>query len=115
VIDVGGNTATSAAIPVPDRAAVDESLTFDDGLMPPAGRTVVTSTSGAGTSLDSSPGTGPAGSAAMRCTDNSTTEAKAQRAAIEYELPARRFQWHKPPIGEAIEVALAQEPRPLPE
>jgi hypothetical protein len=93
VIDIGGNTATSASIPVPDQAAVDETLTFDDGLMPPDGWTVVRSTSGTGTCVDSRPGTGPAGSAAMRCTDNSRTETTTQRAAIEYELPAKRFQW----------------------
>jgi len=93
VIDIGGKRATSVPIPVPDQEAVDETLTFDDGLMPPAGWMEVTSASGTGTSVDSIPGTGPAGSAAMRCTDNSTTETKTQRAAIEYELPTKRFQW----------------------
>jgi hypothetical protein len=93
VIDVGGKRARSVAIPVPDQAAVDESLTFDDALMPPAGWIRVTSTSGTGTSVGRISGTGPAGSPAMRCTDNSTTETRTQRAAIEYELTSKRFQW----------------------
>src|SRR5262249_42330300 len=46
VIDVRGDSATSPPIAVPNAIATDEKINFEDGAMPPAGWTALTSTSG---------------------------------------------------------------------
>jgi Peptidase family M23 len=85
VIDVGGNTVTSAPIPVPNQIATDEKADFEDGAMPPAGWTALTSTSGKGTTAHS-------GMRGMLSVDGSKKK-RTQRAAIEHVLPSGRFEW----------------------
>ena len=92
VIDVKGNIATSAPIPVPDQNATNEKVDFEDGAMPPAGWTKVISTSGTGTTVTNDPTAAHSGSRGMRCVDNSTAKSR-QRAGIEHALPAGRFEW----------------------
>ncbi len=93
VFDLGGNFVTSVPIDVPQQIAVDEFVDFEDGAMPPIGWSVVTSTTGTGTTVVNDPSAAHFGSRGMLCTDDSTTETKTQRAAIEYSLPSRRFEW----------------------
>jgi hypothetical protein len=95
VIDVGGITVTSAAIPVPSHTATDDVVDFEDGAMPPAGWRRVRSTSGTGTSVsnDTFPGHTGTMTNGMRCVDDSTTETSTQRAGIEFTLPPGRFEW----------------------
>jgi hypothetical protein len=93
VIDVGGNTVTSAPVPVPNQIATDEKADFEDGAMPPAGWTALTSTSGQGTTVTNDPTAAHSGSLrGMLCVDGSKTKS-TQRAAIEHVLPAGRFEW----------------------
>jgi hypothetical protein len=92
VIEVRGNIATSAPIPVPDQDVTNENVDFEDGAMPPIGWTKVISTSSTGTTVLNDPSAAHTGSRGMRCIDNSTTKSR-QRAGIEYELPANRFEW----------------------
>jgi hypothetical protein len=96
VIDVGGNTATSSIIAVPDRAAIEECVDFETGEIP-AGWSAVTSASGAGTSLqfevtEDHP-KAERDSAVMVSIDASTTEATTQRAGIEFPLPQGCAEW----------------------
>jgi len=96
VIDVGGNTAASSTIAVPDRAAIEECVDFGTGETPP-GWSAVTSASGAGTSLqfevtEDHP-TAAADSAVMVSIDASTTEATTQRAGIEFPLLQGFAEW----------------------
>jgi hypothetical protein len=93
VIDVGGNVATSAAIPVPNQAAIDQNVGFEDGVMPPSGWTTVTSTTGTGTTVENDTSAAFTGSRGMLSIDASTAETLTQRAGIEYELPSGRFEW----------------------
>lgn len=95
VIDCGGNTATSAAIAVPDRPAIDDCVDFGRGALP-AGWLEVTSASGRGTSVkfettEDHPTV--ANRAVMICIDTSTTETTAQRAGIERSLPEAGAEW----------------------
>jgi hypothetical protein len=92
VIDVKGNIATSAPIPVPDQNATSEEVDFEDGAMPPAGWTKVISTSGTGTTVTNDPAAAHSGSRGMRCSDDSMTKSR-QRAGLEHALPAGRFEW----------------------
>jgi peptidase M23-like protein len=92
VIDVGGNTASSAPIPVPNQVATDERADFEDGAMPPAGWTTLTSTSGQGTTVTNDPTAAHSGLRGMLCVDGSKKKS-TQRAAIEQVLPASRFEW----------------------
>ena len=92
VIDVGGNTVTSAPIPVPNQIAADEKADFEDGAMPPAGWTALTSTSGKGTTVTNDPTAAHSGLRGMLCVDGSKKKS-SQRAAIEHVLPAGRFEW----------------------
>jgi len=92
VIDVGGNRVTSAPIPVPNQITMDESSNFEDGAMPPAGWTALTSTSGAGTTVTNDPTAAHSGLRGMLCVDGSGKKS-TQRAAIERVLPAGRFEW----------------------
>src|SRR5262249_37006119 len=84
--------ATSSAIPVPNQIATDEKVDFEDGAMPPAGWTTLTSTSGAGTTVSNDPIAAHSGLRGMLCIDGSKTKSR-QRASIEYALPAGRFEW----------------------
>jgi hypothetical protein len=92
VVDVGGNSVTSAPIPVPNQIAADERSNFEDGAMPPAGWAALTSTSGAGTTVTNDPTAAHSGLRGMLCVDGSKKKSM-QRAAIEHLLPARRFEW----------------------
>ncbi len=93
VIDAGGNVATSGIIDVPEQAAVDEFVDFEDGQLPPAGWVTVASAGGSGTEVSIAASAAHSGAHGMRCVDQSTTEASTQRAGIEYALPAGRFEW----------------------
>jgi hypothetical protein len=93
VIDVGQNIVESAEIPVPNQTAVEEFVDFEDGLMPPIGWDVITSTNGSGTTVTNDASAAHSGSCGMLCIDNSTTETEIQGAGIEYILPAGRFEW----------------------
>jgi len=92
-IDLGGHVATSGLIAVPDQAATDEFVDFEDGQLPPAGWVAVTSTGGEGTSLSIDASAAHSGTQGLLCVDESTTEASTQRAGIEYPLPPGRFEW----------------------
>ena len=92
VIDVGGNTVTSAPIPVPNQIATDEKADFEDGAMPPAGWVALTSTSGKGTTITNDPTAAHSGLRGMLCVDDSKTKS-TQRAAIEHAVPGGRFEW----------------------
>ena len=92
VIDVGGNTVTSAPIPVPNQVATDERADFEDGAMPPAGWRALTSTSGKGTTVTNDPSAARSGLRGMLCVDGSKKKS-TQRAALEHVLPAGRFEW----------------------
>lgn len=93
VIDVHGNVATSGVIAVPDQAAVDEFVDFEDGQLLPAGWLTVTSAGGTGTEVSIAASAAHAGAQGLRCVDQSTLEASTQRAGIEYALPPGRFEW----------------------
>ena len=93
VFDVGGNSVTSAPIPVPHQTATDEFVDFEDGAMPPAGWKRVRSMTGSETTVTNDASAGHCGSRGMRCVDASTTETSTQRAGIEYTLPGGRFEW----------------------
>ena len=92
-IDVGGNVATSELIAVPNQAAIDEFVDFEDGQLPPAGWTKVTSAGGSGTTVSIDASAAHSGARGLLCIDDSTTEASTQRAGIEYPLPPGRFEW----------------------
>ena len=96
VTDIGGNTSTSSKIAVPNRAAIEQCVEFATD-QTPAGWSVLTSASGAGTSLkfeviENHP-TAAADCAVMVSSDTSATETIAQRAAIEYLLPEGCEGW----------------------
>jgi hypothetical protein len=92
VIDVGGNITTSTPISVSRQIATDEKADFEDGAMPPAGWTTLTSTSGKGTTVTNDPTAARSGLRGMCCVDGSKKKS-TQRAAIEHVLPVRRFEW----------------------
>ena len=93
VFDVGGNSVTSAPIPVPHQTATDGFVDFEDGTMPPTGWKRVRSTTGSETTVTNDASAGHSGSRGMLCVDDSTTEMISQRAGIEFTLPAGRFEW----------------------
>jgi hypothetical protein len=95
VFDVVDNVATSDAIAVPDQPATDATADFEDGLMPPVGWNVVTSSTGTGTTVRNEVTTAhdDTPTRSMICIDDSSTETTTQRAAIETTLPAGRFEW----------------------
>jgi hypothetical protein len=93
VIDIGGNVSEGGPIEIPDRAAVDEFVDFEDGAMPPAGWTKITSASGSGTTISNSDSDAHFGARCMLCVDDSKLEASTQRACIQYVLPPGRFEW----------------------
>ena len=93
VTDVRGHTVVSAPIEVPSRAAIDEFVDFEDGQLPPAGWTTVTSASGSGTTVSLDPSAAHSGSLGLLCIDESTAEASTQRAGLELSLPPGRFEW----------------------
>jgi murein DD-endopeptidase MepM/ murein hydrolase activator NlpD len=92
VIDVGGNMVASAPIPMPNQIAMDEKVDFEDGAMPPAGWTALTSASGKGTTVTNDPTATHSGLRGMLCVDDSKKKS-TQRAAIEHVLPTGRFEW----------------------
>lgn len=93
VIDTGNNTATSSQIPVTNQPLTDSLVDFEDGMMPPGGWAVVSSSPGAGTLVTNDVSAAHNGSHGMLCVDSSTTGA-LQSAAIEYALPTGRFEWN---------------------
>jgi Membrane proteins related to metalloendopeptidases len=93
VIDVGNHTVTSGQIAVPNQTLTDISVDFEDGLMPPGGWAVVSSSPGAGTAVTNDASAAHSGSRGMLCTDSSTAAA-TQSAAIECALPGGRFEWN---------------------
>lgn len=93
VIDLGAHIATSAGIAVPDQAMTDKYVDFEDAGTLPQGWSVVTSTTGTGTSVSFDAAAARTGSHGMRSVDDSTTERKTQRAGIEFDLPEGRFEW----------------------
>jgi hypothetical protein len=92
VIDVGGNITTSTPISVSHQIVTDEKADFEDGAMPPAGWTTLTSTSGKGTTVTNDPTAAHSGLRGMLCMDASKKKS-TQRAAIEHVLPVGRFEW----------------------
>lgn len=108
VFDVGGNSVTSAPIPVPNQTAIDEFVDFEDGMMPPMGWNVVTSTTGTGTTVANDTSAGYFSPRGMLCVDDSATETKTQRAGIEYTLPAGRFEWRFDGCFNPTELGLAE-------
>ena len=92
-IDVGGHVVTSEVIAVPNQSAIDEFVDFEDGQLPPAGWTKVTSASGSGTTVSIDASAAHSGAQGLLCIDNSMTEASTQRAGIEHPLPPGRFEW----------------------
>jgi len=90
VIDIGGNIATSAPIPVPDQTATNQEVDFEDLAMPPAGWGV--RTSGAGTSVTNDLSASHVGVGGMLSIDSSAANVR-QRACIVFEMPAGRFEW----------------------
>jgi hypothetical protein len=107
VIDIGGNVVTSEMIAVPNQAATDEFVDFEDEQLPPVGWTKVTSSSGSGTTVSINASAAHAGARGMLCTDESKTEVSPQRAAIEYALPAGRFEWRAQAWFNVAELELA--------
>jgi hypothetical protein len=93
VYDLAGNHVSSAPISVPNQTATDEFVDFEDGLMPPVGWEVVTSSTGTGTTVTNDASAGYFSSHGMLCVDDSITEPKTQRAGIEFTLPPGRFEW----------------------
>ena len=93
VFDASGNVAASEPIGVPARVATDEFLDFEDGQLPPPGWSMLSSSSGTGTSVTIDPSAAHCGSLGLLCIDDSLEEVSTQRAAIEYPLPAGRFEW----------------------
>jgi murein DD-endopeptidase MepM/ murein hydrolase activator NlpD len=93
VIDVSGNSVTSAPILVPNQTATDEFVDFENGAIPPMGWKLVKSATGSGTTVANAASAAHSGSRGMLSVDNSTTETTTQRAGIEYTLPAGRFEW----------------------
>lgn len=94
VIDIGGNTATSAAISIAMPSALIWDLSFEDGLNPPPGWTLLTSSSGTGTSVSNDPSAAHSGSRGLLSLDVSTTESTTQRACVERTFsPVTPFEW----------------------
>lgn len=91
VIDVGGNVVTSNPIPIPNQTATDLIVDFENGQMPPSGWTVVTggATESVGTEVSNDVAAACNGTRGMRC-----SAAALESAAIDYALPAGRFEWH---------------------
>jgi hypothetical protein len=106
VIDVGGNVATSAFIDIPDQVATDEFLDFEDGQVSPGDWRALTSSSGTGTSISVDASAARSGSMGLLCIDSSTTETSTQRAALERDLPAGRFEWRVEAWLNPAEIAL---------
>lgn len=88
VIDLGDNTVTSSQIAVPQQPLTDILVDFEDGLMPPGGWAVVSSSGAGVTSAASAARTGLRG---MLCTDSSPATVSE---AIECALPTGRFEWN---------------------
>ena len=94
VIDVKGNIAKSASLPVPNQIVTDEEENFEAPfLMPPDGWDKVESDSGTGTTVTLDPVAAHSGERGMLSIDHSDTENLRQKAGIEYLLPAGRFEW----------------------
>ena len=107
VFDVGDSSMTSAAIAVPDQLPVDEFVDFEDGQLPPAGWTKVTSADGSGTQVSIEAAAAHSGTRGLRCVDDSTTEANPQRAGIAHTLPPGRFEWRAQGWFNPIDLGLA--------
>ncbi len=90
VQDLGGNTATSAAIAVPDQTAVEQSLDFENGLATPAGW--VERTTPNRTAIANDQALAQGGARSLLSTDQSTASS-SQQAGIEYSLMPGRFEW----------------------
>jgi hypothetical protein len=106
-LDIGGNVVASGPIAIPNQAALDEFVDFEDERLPPVGWTKVTSASGSGTSVSIVPSAAHSGTRGLLCSDDSTTEASTQRAGIEFALPPGRFEWRAEGWFNPIELRLA--------
>jgi hypothetical protein len=93
VMDVRGGVTTSTPMGIPVAPALNLTVDFEDGNMPPSGWTAATTSSGMGTTVVNDPIAAHAGTRGLLATDASSTEISAQRAAIEVSIPAGRFEW----------------------
>jgi hypothetical protein len=91
VFDVGNNMVPSAQISLPNQVAVEEFVDFEDLAMPPTGWQVIKSTTGTTVANDLS--AAHSGSRGVFCKDDPAIQTSAQRACIEFTLPAGRFEW----------------------
>jgi hypothetical protein len=91
VFDVGNHMVSSEPIAIPDQVRVEEFVHFEDAAMPLIGWNIVRSTTE--TTVANDPSAAHSGSRGMRCADDSTIQSAAQRACIEFTLPAGRFEW----------------------
>lgn len=107
VIDVGNNTVTSSPITVPNQTATDILVDFEDSQIPPSGWTIVIGKEqnavfvpqpSAGTVTNDTAAAHSPSLRGMRCDSpplGTTTVPKTVRtAAIDYPLPAGRFEWN---------------------
>ncbi|MEK7766104.1 MAG: M23 family metallopeptidase, partial [bacterium] len=92
VKDLGGHVVTSVTVPVPVQAGVDVTATFETGSVD-TGWSEVTSASGTGTTLYAEQSSARVGARGLTCVDVSNAEGTLQSAAVEYPLPAGRFEW----------------------
>ncbi len=112
VIDVAGHEWKSDPIALPDRVAThdakqkatDEFLDFENGQLPPERWKTVDSGNGTGVTITS--GSAHSGRRALRCVDESTTEAGPQRAGVERALPPGRFEWRTQAWFKPIDMGL---------
>jgi hypothetical protein len=93
VIDIGNHIAKSAVIRVLDQAAIEQTLYFEDGAMPPAGWRKIAIAGNGQAAVDNDPLAAFVGARGMRCTVSATSGTQPGSACIEFELPERRFEW----------------------
>jgi hypothetical protein len=91
--------------------AIDEFIDFEDGQLPPAGSTRVTSADGSGTEVSIVAAAARSGTRGRRCVDDSTTAANPQRGGLAHTFPPGRFEWRAQawfnPIGLGLSVGHA--------
>lgn len=92
VIDVGNNTVTSSPITVPNQTLTDISVDFEDSQIPPAGWTIFTSQQGSGIVTNDGSAAHSPSLRGMRCAPPDSGAVRT--AAIDYPLPAGRFEWN---------------------
>jgi hypothetical protein len=92
VIDVGGNIVEGADAVLPNQEAVDESVEFEDGVLPPPGWRIRRERADED-SVVIEPGASCQGSNAMRCTAHPPDGGGPAAACIVTDLPPGRFEW----------------------